>query len=231
MPALSLHFDQDDPYPDYLDVLPRPGNRLFHLEENMKTTLKLALASSAFIMAVSANAQLLYSFESQAEVDLWADETGGPDITVSQDTIGATEGSNSMKVSLPEGGFTWFASLDTSVLGPMQDNTMIAMDITVPDANDWQNMLFVFNGPDHGWQQNDGLAVDLVEGLNQVTFDYSGYNLEDPSAAWFKLTLSLNSAAPLDVYIDNVRAVPEPGTMLVLGGVAAAAALRRRKKA
>ena len=197
----------------------------------MKTKLKGALVGASLLVGSVAHAQLLYSFEDQAEVDLWADEAGGPDIVVSQDTIGATDGSSSMKVSLPAGQFGWFAALDTSILTPMQGNTMLAMDITIPDANDWQNMLMVFNGPANGWQQDNGLQVDLTSGLNQVMFDYSGYNLEDPSADWFKLTLSINSADALDIYIDNIRAVPEPTTMAVLGGVAALTALRRRKKA
>ena len=184
-------------------------------------------------LTLSASAQLLYSFETQNEINFAVDEPGGLDVTFAQSTIGATLGSSSLQVNLPSGSFSWWAIDNASIANTIRNNTTILVDVTVVNANPWQNMMMVFNSP-NGFSQANGNQVDLVAGTQTVAFQYQGgstnLNLPPQDSPWFKLTFSANSGAPLTYYIDNIRAVPEPMTMSVLAAGLLGLAARRKRK-
>lgn len=194
-------------------------------------------AKGAFALAfvggltLSASAQLLYSFEDAGQIGFVSNE--GSAITFAQSTIGATEGSSSLQINNPNGSFAWWAIDNAAIANTIRNNSTILVDVTVVNANPWQNMMMVFNSPS-GWSQQNGNQVDLVAGTQTVAFQYQGgsTNLTLPplDSPWFKLTFSANSGAPLTYYIDNIRAVPEPMTMSVLAAGLLGLAARRKRK-
>lgn len=182
-------------------------------------------------LSLSASAQLLYSFEDASQVGMAVNE--GSAITFSQSATGATDGNFALQVNNPNGSFAWWAIDNASIANTIRNNTTILVDVTVVNANPWQNMMMVFNSPS-GWGQANGNQVDLVAGTQTVAFQYAAgsNNLTLPplDSPWFKMTFSANSGAPLTYYIDNIRAVPEPMTMSVLAAGLLGLAARRKRK-
>ena len=77
------------------------------------TFLGMALAIVILLHASVAQAELAYSFEGNPPPDGFAGNGGG--VTVTQDTIGTTDGSNSMKVDIVAGAS--FIALASNVAG------------------------------------------------------------------------------------------------------------------
>lgn len=99
----------------------------------MRTRLLTGAASLAVAMA-SATAMAdvpLYSFET----DLEGFGPNGGGVTVTQDTIGATDGTKSMKVSVVQGA-TFVGALGTTINPIMltKNVTGISFDLTIPDG-------------------------------------------------------------------------------------------------
>ncbi len=97
--------------------------------------LSLAAIALAACSAGSAHAALAYSFEAPpVNPDGFGPNGGG--VTVSQDTIGATLGSNSLKVSVVPGA-TFVGALTGVVAPPINDPPgakAIFFDLTIPTA-------------------------------------------------------------------------------------------------
>jgi len=85
----------------------------------MRKLLALAALVAAFSFAASARAQLVYSFEAPAvNPDGFGPNGGG--VTVTQDTIGATQGTHSLKTSVVAGA-TFVGALTGVVAPPIND--------------------------------------------------------------------------------------------------------------
>lgn len=85
--------------------------------------------------AGTVRAQLLYSFEGSPPPSGFGPNGGG--VTVSQDTIGATDGANSMKMSVVTGA-TFVGALTSNVPAPLNNPPgvdSVLFDMTI-DAND-----------------------------------------------------------------------------------------------
>jgi hypothetical protein len=208
----------------------------------------------------SAKAALLYSFENgdvPNNVDGFAPNGGG--VTVSHDTIGATNGTGSMKLVTSVGG-TFVGALSTSAV-PLAtlDNPSISgvsFDITTAApqyAGNYADIgitLFVANPGlgEFGEQFQTNFVpsdnIDLAPGTYHVTHPLYG---NDPDTGTpesysqllangfvptgFEFFISKDATAAATVYLDNVNtvSVPEPAT-LALGAVGGVMALARRRR-
>jgi hypothetical protein len=222
----------------------------------MNRLLSYVFACAVLAMVGRAGAQtLLYSFE--GGTDGFGPNGGG---TVTQDTIGATDGTHSLKETVPAGAF-FVGALTGTVPPALNDPTLsaITVDVNVP-ANyagafaDIGVTIFGEVGGNFGYQyqvdpsseKNVGAAgqfsfnIPLV-GQNPVTFDPSNSYAQVQASGFvptgFEFFVSKSSDAPLTVYYDNVQAVsaaagtvPEP-TSLGLIAVGSLLLVRRRRAA
>jgi hypothetical protein len=162
--------------------------------------LSAAVVAAMSIGAASASAStLLYSFETgdaAGPLDGFGPNGGG--VTVTQDTIGTTDGSNSMKVSVVQGA-TFVGALTGNVPAALNNPpgvTGIDFDLTVGPNDPFTGAFSVLGitifgasqpgpGQQFGLQAQfsplvhmEGLApgtyaehIDLIGATNQVTFD------------------------------------------------------------
>lgn len=197
--------------------------------------LKRSLVVALAMVATGAFSQTLYSFESGLEG--WADLAGAPDITLGLSATGATDGVQAMSLTW-SGGFGWIGTSTTAgaVEGALHNAHTILMDITVdPDfagQSNWANMLVAYNDGSYGWRQTGtSTTIPTAAGLHTVSVDVSAIQAPNESNPWFQVFIGVNSASagPRTMYVDNIRAVPEPASFVALG--AGALALLRRRRA
>jgi PEP-CTERM motif len=219
--------------------------------------LAAILATSCF--GNSANASQAYSFETI----LPGGGPPGPDgffglgAAVSQDTIGATDGSYSMKYLAGGGGFV---GARTEIVPPTLNNPPGVQSVMFDMAIESLDPLLTFadmgvtifghdiDGGVFGIQnqftdtvsiaalgvgQHTDLVIDLdSEFFSGQSFDeIFGDDVADLDvASAFQFYISKNGGIPVTVYIDNVRfIVPEPATGLLMGLCAVAGAFVRRR--
>jgi hypothetical protein len=227
----------------------------------MKTTRVslLGVAALAAILCIgrTAEASPAYSFEDMV--------SGGPDgffglgATVSQDTIGVTDGRFSMKYVAGDGGFVGARTETVIPAGlnnpPGVKSILFDMAIVdIPVGLTFADMgVTVFGHDIDGgvfgiqYQFTDtvsivGLGVgqhqDLVIDLDSEFFSGQSFNElfgDDVSdldvASAFQFYMSKNAGVPATVYIDNVRlVVPEPTTGVMLGLAAMLAGVALRRR-
>ena len=114
-----------------MNSVPRCVARL-HGRHALRLFIAIAAASAVLIWATAAHAQdtLVYSFEP----DLEGFGPNGAGITVTQDTIGATEGTNSMKVAMT--GPTFVGALTGNLhpdIGDPPGLDHVTFDMTLTD--------------------------------------------------------------------------------------------------
>jgi len=221
----------------------------------------LARAVFALVVAAAAlpaRAQLLYSFEDGTQ---GFGPNGFPVPTVAQDTVGATQGTHSLLFGLGQnqtfsGALTQTVN-PTVLLSP--DTTAIAVDVTVPQGAGeytgagFANMGITYFGSIPSQNvfgvpvQTNGASertVDLAPGTHTLVIPListAGTPIRDAfgtgpgkftDLGGFQFYISKSADDDMTVYLDNVRAVPEPAT----GALACAAGLglvafRRRRTA
>jgi len=206
--------------------------------------------------ALSARAQQLYSFEDGTQ---GFGPNGFPVPTVAQDTVGATSGTHSLLFGLGQtqtfsGALTQTVNQAT-LLSP--STTAIAVDVTVPQGAGeytgagFANMGITFFGaiPSQGVfgvpvQTNAASErnVDLAPGTYTLVIPLVATNgapmrnafgtgagqFTDLSGLQFYISKSGDD--DMTVYLDNVRAVPEPATaaLACAAGLGLVATRRRR---
>jgi hypothetical protein len=207
----------------------------------MKRFLLVLFALALMVAAPSARAQLLYSFESTdaaGPTDGFANNGGG--ITVSQDTIGATVGTNSMK-NVTVAGATFTGALTSNVPAPLNDPSIgsINVDLTIPSGGQFAGAfadigitIFGAEFPPSGETFGNQFQVDpssernvaVAPGTTTLNIPLIGtdpatFNLHQTYAqvlangfipTGFEFFYSKSNDAPLTVYLDNVTAVAVP---------------------
>jgi hypothetical protein len=208
------------------------------------------------LSAGSANAQLLYSYETISGPG--PDGFFGLGATVTQDTIGATDGTKSMKYAVAPAPTFVGARTETVIapgLGPPVPPA-VQFDLRINSPNEEYNgagacrIGITFFGHDldnavFGVQvQTNGASeqnIDLATGNYTLTiplvatdgltfaqhFDNSPTTDLDVVSA-FQFYINKGSDSGVTVYIDNVRAVPEPVSIAGAGALAGLMLRRRR---
>jgi hypothetical protein len=214
--------------------------------------MRVAVAVALVVCSSSANGQLIYSFEDGTQ---GFGPNGFPLPTVAQDTIGATEGASSLLFSLGQnqtfsGALTQLVNSDI-LLNPETD--AIAVDVTVTPSGEYTGAGFarmgisyfgaippnVFgvqvqtNGPS---EQNVDLApgtytltIPLISTAGEPIRNAFGGPGELTHLTGFQFYINKSADDDLTVYLDNVRAVPEPASALALGALAGLVLARRRR--
>lgn len=135
----------------------------------MKTTL-LGVIAVAMIACTSssAHATLAYSFEGGSPPDGFGPNGGG--VTVTQDTIGATDGINSLKASVVNGA-TFVGALTGNIPAPIGDPPgiqSIFFDLTIPQGGEFTGGFAVvgvtiFGASQPGPGQQFGLQAQFAD--------------------------------------------------------------------
>jgi hypothetical protein len=215
--------------------------------------LKSLIAAAALGCIASANADLLYTFDSGPTGADGGAFTGGTFAWSSAyhavQSTGASGGWN-LGGAGPKFEFGWPAQTTMQTIAN-GGNGRVSFDLFV-SANssfsiggwadwDWFQLHFAGNSDGaHGWTQDAGGPNPVDTNFHptdsdrtwhfDMTFAQVGWEAGD---AWFQLFLGANSdgAKPVQFYVDNIRVyeVPEPGT-LALAGLAGAALLIFRRK-
>jgi hypothetical protein len=221
----------------------------------------LSLAATAVLAlgAASASAQLLYSFET-------GDSPNGKDgfvpngATVFQDTIGATQGSNSLKV-VTSGGYTGTYT-QSDLPAPLANPALtgFTMDITIPASpayagnyDDLGVILYVSDATtsDYGEQYGPATSlwanIDLAPGstttisvplvgnpaLNNATFTGNDLSFSQLLASGYYVSgfqLTMDGDQPQTFYVDNIQGIVPEPASITLIGAVGAMALGRRRK-
>lgn len=213
-----------------------------------RNTLMTGCLLLAGFSATAAADVVLFSFEDGVQDWEYAGFSSQPG-SVAVSSSFATEGSQSLAVTQDISGFSWTATIDffagkqeaaynALVAAAASGDKAIAYDITYDPASTPAGYTFVNNS--FSLQMPDFLQVNDVGLIGAGALDNGPVTLTvqeplstfnaDPSSTFVRLTLGLNGdwgRAPLTVYLDNVRIVPEPASigLLGLGGLAL---LRRR---
>jgi hypothetical protein len=214
-----------------------------------------ALFAVGLLAAVSpARAQLLYSFEDGPQ---GFGPNGSPLPIVAQDTVGATDGAKSLKFALSQAE-TFSGALTQTVnqAALLDPNTSaVSFNLTLVPGQDYTGTgfanvgvtLFGSNPPQGIFGvpiQTNGASernIDLAPGTYTLTiplvsasgpmrnaFGTGAGQL--PVVSGFQFYVSKSGDSPVTLYIDNVRAVPEPAAGAVLVGALCAMCLPRRRR-
>jgi hypothetical protein len=136
---------------------------------------------------------------------------------------------------------------NANFLAALKNHDQLSLDYTLPQtlttgANGYFQISFVFNwtGGYQGFNNNAFFnGANLSAGSHTVKYDYSalGAGLPTTQPSYFQLFLILNSggsltpAADVQVYVDNIVAVPEPTALTLLGlGIPALTFVARRAR-
>jgi len=233
------------------------GAPFYNSEPNQMTRMnmkKVVTALSAAV-AMSANAQLSYTFDSDAQ--------GFQNFSWSATGPAGWSGGAALQATPAVGGWTLggsfnfmnefsFASGAQPIMQALSagGNARLSFDLIVdgssftPGVANWYNINIAGNSAGaNGWTQVEKVSGDGWHNADDNTLyathaDYSfsqlGWANPEDATGWFQLYFGANSAAdfPVKFYIDNVTAyaVPEPSTMTLAGlGAAALLGFRRRR--
>lgn len=167
----------------------------------MKILLCVIAAAMIACTSNSVHATLAYSFEGGSPPDGFGPNGGG--VTVTQDTIGATDGVNSLKASVV-GGATFVGALTGNITTPIGDPPgiqSILFDLTIPQGGEFTGSfaligVTIFGASQPGPGQQFGLQaqfadfehiggkaagtytvqIDLASAINQVDFSTGSFN-------------------------------------------------------
>jgi hypothetical protein len=138
---------------------------------------------------------------------------------------------------------------NAAFLSALKNNTKLALDYTLAQdlataPNGYFQLLGVFNftGNYLGFNNNAYFGgTNLLAGTHTVVYDYSAHQAALPAGpsgalTYFQLFLvlnsggSLNPATNIQLYVDNIRLVPEPGSLMLTGLTAPALLLGLRRR-
>ena len=219
-----------------------------------RSFVALLFAAAVFAFALSAPAQTqLYNFENDAQ---GFGPNGFPAPTVQQSTTGATEGTHALQFALGQNQ-TFSGALTQTVNQPAlldPATNALALDLTIVPGENYTGTGFANLGVSYfGANPPQGIFgvpiqtnsasernVALAPGTYHLTvplISTAGTPIRDafgtgagqfPVVSGLQFYISKSSDSPLTVYIDNVRAVPEPAGCAALLGLLAFASRRRR---
>lgn len=199
-------------------------------------TLNVALCLATLGLAATGHSVVIYSFESGT--DGFANPAWSVgDTALSQNSFGATDGSQSLKVQRPStgDGFRWIVAdgIATDVKQNLKNSTHVLVDVTIGTdfgASNWFKMSLVLNQA--AWNQTPELLISpTTPGTHTLDFDVSALAPNIVVSDWMRFGFSINSDGPSGstAYIDNFRAVPEPASLAIFGLGLAALRLRRKR--
>ncbi|MEX0745934.1 MAG: PEP-CTERM sorting domain-containing protein [Phycisphaeraceae bacterium] len=213
----------------------------------MKATLIAITAALLMSPAAQANT-LLYSWETQSEIDAWSG-------TVSQDSTGVTHGESSLRAEFQIDGASGWRSMSASMqqahFDALNEMGNIAISYTIEDpGQNWIEMQIgvrmmgeytepgaesatFFDTGDPGPTFITGLVTGTTYELLWDDFDFGAP--AGSTTNWGTIQLLFNPAPHSFwtdegvVYLDNMRVIPEPASagLLAMGGLALLARRRR----
>lgn len=221
----------------------------------------LAVALSAMVLPASASV-LLYDFEGSTE----GFGPNGGLFPVTNDTVGATSGTGSLKVEVPSGAFFVGALNGTTLGAPLFGDppglTGVTFDLTIVDQfqgafADIGITIFGASQPGPGQvfgqqaQFADITSLGVAPGTYSITllldsatnplnfaadqtygeiFGDFGTGPDTLIATGFQFFVSKSTDAPVTFFIDNVRALPEPMSLGMLGAAFGCCVATRRRR-
>lgn len=168
--------------------------------------------------------------------------------TTEMSTINVTDGSSSMRINDKNGGWSWvYGSFGADVYQQWFKNTKLLLDVYFPARSGYQQVQIALAvNSDNGWKQKEVINWQWLNAGQSLTttveWDYSSLvDPNKPNSGWVQFFIlgavpgkDASISYPLDVYVDNLRLdgapVPEPMTLIALGGGLLAVASRRRRK-
>lgn len=198
----------------------------------MRREVFVLLAISVAFVSTSHAAVLIDSFEGDIN---WT--TDGD--TIAPGTVGVTDGVASLQRDFGAG---WKAiDLDISgLIDELNANDTLLVDVTTSNTAEsvgwWLETAIVLQGgidPSGDYYNQSGLtSVASPDGsliTTTVAYNYAPGLTSGPVVNWAKFRIINNTNGDGTVYYDNMRLVPEPATLSLLG-LGGVALLRRRRK-
>lgn len=199
-------------------------------------------AGIALLFAAPLQGATVYSWENTLH-DFAA--AGGATLSADNSGTGVTDGSYALKISGISPGWTVVATSkwnDLTLANAMADGNVLQFDITpgsaIPPETFFQVFIQVI-GISDTWQTGaEGYTniAPATSGPTVFSYDYSTVlpnllaDLSNFQGVYFRIGMNASAAGGYagDVFIDNLRIVPEPGSLFVLGLVGGTLLQRRR---
>ncbi len=158
--------------------------------------------------------------------------------SLAQSTTGVTDGTYSMERNFRGSWSEVDLELDASLIAAVNANDTLEVDISTSESGAsvgwWLQAAFVIQGGNATgsyYLQTAESAIISPDGsltTTTLSFNYAPLMTDGPLTDWGKIRLVVNGGGGGTLYYDNLRAVPEPATMTLLG-LGGLALLRRRK--